>query len=183
MIPKQLIVSIRLIPAVVFLATANGETAEPARPTPRPGSLGAYAETVSLNRFALGDGTGRVILTNENVAGLAADGSITLGTVTPAMSKELGSAGTVDSSERARWQATHRRQRQVIANLERRRLQLVTEIDQIEDLGLTAKTMARLDRAEAKLRLLDEEIAGERAALARIVRDARQRGAEPGWFR
>ena len=57
------------------------------------------------------------------------------------------------------------------------------EIDQIKNLSLTAKTMARLEQSEAKLRLVDNEIAAERAKLARIVRDARRRGAEPGWFR
>jgi hypothetical protein len=31
--------------------------------------------------------------------------------------------------------------------------------------------------------MLDREIAVERAELARIVREARRRGAEPGWFR
>jgi hypothetical protein len=43
--------------------------------------------------------------------------------------------------------------------------------------------MARLQQLEAKLLQLDRDIAGERARLARIVRDARRRGAEPGWFR
>ena len=42
---------------------------------------------------------------------------------------------------------------------------------------------ARLERAESKLRHLDEEISREREELSRIVRDARRRGAEPGWFR
>jgi hypothetical protein len=122
-----------------------------------------------------------VILTNDNITALAADGSITLGSVTPAERKEAKSV--TDKTERSRWQAAHHRQRQVITGLERRRSQLETEIDQIEDLGLTAKTMARLDRAKSKLRHLDEEIAAERSVLARIVRDARRRGAEPGWFR
>ena len=36
---------------------------------------------------------------------------------------------------------------------------------------------------EVRLQLLDREIAVERAQLTRIVREARQHGAEPGWFR
>jgi septal ring factor EnvC (AmiA/AmiB activator) len=124
-----------------------------------------------------------VILTNDNVVGLGEGATITLGAVAPAGRKKSKPSGGADNAERSRWQAAHHKQRQVIAALERRRSQLETEIDQIEDLGLTTKTMARLERAESKLRHLDEEIARERSALARIVRDARRRGAEPGWFR
>ena len=186
MIPQHSNHSSRLVSAVltiVSITAASGSAADPPRPTPRPGTLGAYAKKVSLNRSALGDTTGRVVLTNDSVIGLAADGSITLGTVASAGRKKSKASGVADNAERSRWQAAHHKQRQVIVALERRRSQLETEIDQIEDLSLTAKTMARLERAESKLRHLDEEIAAERAALARIVRDARRRGAEPGWFR
>ena len=186
MIPQHSDLSCRLVSAVLAAAwfTAPPVSAtDPPRPTPRPGSLAAYAEKTTLDRSALGDGAGRLILTNDSVAGLAAGGSITLGTVAPADGQELNASGGANDTERSRWQAAHRKQRRVIAVLERQRAKLVTEIDQIEDLGLTAKVMARLDRAESKLRHLDEEIVREREALARIVRDARRRGAEPGWFR
>lgn len=162
-------------------STTFGSTADPPRPTPRPGTLAAYAQRIALDRSDLADGEGRVILTNDGVAELAAVGSITLGSVKQADRKPANSV--VDSTERSQWQAAHRRQRDVIAGLERRRARLQLEIDQIENLSLTAKTMARLEQSQAKLRLLDREIAAERAELARIVRDARRRGAEPGWFR
>ena len=164
-------------------AASFGSTADPPRPTPRPGSLGAYAKKISLNRSTLSDESGRVILTNNNIAGLAAAGSITLGTVAQPGREKAKSPGGADNAERSRWQAAHRKQHQVITALEKRRSQLETEINQIEDLGLTAKTMARLEQAESKLRHLDEEISREREELSRIVRDARRRGAEPGWFR
>jgi len=170
--------------SLLFCLTSSfGSTVEPPKPTPRPGTLGAYAKTLTLNRSVLGNRDGRVILTNDNITALAPDGSITLGTVTLAGPKNSTTSGGADDAERSRWQAAHHRQRQVITGLERRRSQLETEIDQIEDLGLTAKTMARLDRTKSKLRHLDNEIAAERSELARIVRDARRRGAEPGWFR
>ena len=176
----------RLVSAVLIVVSftaAPGSAADPPRPTPRPGTLGAYAKNVTLNSSALSNGDGRVVLTNDNVTALAPDGSITLGTVAPAGRKKSKPSGGADSAERSRWQAAHHKQRQVIVGLERRRSQLETEIDQIEDLGLTAKTMVRLERSEAKLEQLNREIAAERAELARIVRDARRRGAEPGWFR
>jgi hypothetical protein len=176
----------RLVSAVLIIVSftaAPGSAADTPKPTPRPGTLGAYALKVTLDRSALSDRAGRVILTNDNVVGLGEGATITLGAVAPAGPKKSKPSGGADNAERSRWQAAHRSQRQVIFALERRRSQLETEIDQIEDLGLTVRTMARLERAESKLRHLDEEIARERSALARIVRDARRRGAEPGWFR
>jgi exonuclease VII small subunit len=186
MIPQYSGLSRRLISAVlysVWLAAPPAAAADPPRPTPRPGSLAAYAAKITLDRSALGDGVDHLILTNDSVAGIAAGGSITLGSLTPAGGKRSNVSGTANDSERSRWQAAHRKQRQVIATLERQRAKLEIEIDQLEDLSLTAKVMARLDRAESKLRHLDEEIARQREALARIVRDARRHGAEPGWFR
>jgi len=166
---------------ILCLTASFGSTDDPPRPTPRPGSLAAYAEKVTLDRSALGDDTSLLILTNDTIAGLAADGSITLGTVTHVDRKKTETVA--NDAERSRWQMAHHGQQQVISALERRRSQLELEIDQIEDLSLTAKTMARLEQSEARLQLLEREIAVERAELARIVRDARRRGAEPGWFR
>jgi hypothetical protein len=168
---------------LVGLSASSVSAGDSPQPTPRPGTLAAYAEKLTLDRSALGDDTGRVILTNDSVAGLAADGSITLGTVTLEGRQKSTMSPTADNTERSRWQAAHRKQRQVIAALERRRSQLELEIDQIENQSLTARTMARLEQLELKMRQLDRDIAAERMELARIVRDARRRGAEPGWFR
>lgn len=186
MIPQHSDLSRRLVSAVVAAAWLTAQlvsATDPPRPTPRPGSLAAYAEKITLDRSALGDGAGRLILTNDSVAGLAAGGSITLGTVTPASGKKSNASGTGNGSERSRWQAAYRKQQHVIVALEKQRAKVEIEIDQLDDLGLTAKVMARLERTESKLHHLDEEIAREREALARIVRDARRCGAEPGWFR
>jgi hypothetical protein len=71
----------------------------------------------------------------------------------------------------------------VIAELERRRGLLEIEVDHLENQRMTIKTLARLRNAEAKLQMLDRETSVERAELARIVREARRHGAEPGWFR
>ena len=165
------------------LTPSFGSAADPPRPTPRPGTLGAYAKNITLNRSNLGEENGRVVLTNNNVVILGSGGSITLGTVATDSRGRTKKAGVADNAERARWQAAYRKQKQVIAALERRRSQLEIEIDQIENQGLTAKTMARLQQLKAKRNQLDRDIASERAQLARIVRDARLRGAEPGWFR
>ncbi len=88
-----------------------------------------------------------------------------------------------DAAERARWRKAYHEQRKVVAGLERRRTLIEVEINHIEDGQLTTKNLARLDRAEAKAQSLDEEIKRERSELAKIVREARHHGAEPGWFR
>ncbi len=148
-------------------------------PTPRPGTLAAYAGGITLDRSKPGGDAGRVMITNENLAELAARGAVTLGAVstrgTPP--KPPGAA------ERTHWRTAYRRQRQVITGLERRRAIIEVEIDHIEDGGLTARSLARLDHAKGKARVLDEQIKRERGELVRIVREARRHGAEPGWFR
>ena len=168
----------RAVWSTLMLAAAATMAAEQPRPVraPQPGTLAAYARRITLRQTE----TGRVVITNENLGEHAAAGTVTLGTVSMG-----GAAATKapDAAERTRWRNAYQKQRQVITGLERRRALLEVEIDHIEDGALTAKNLARLDRAEAELRVLDEEIKQERAELSRIVREARRHGAEPGWFR
>jgi hypothetical protein len=168
---------------LLWLSASSAFPIESPKPTPRPGTLGAYAQNVTLDRSALKDETGRVILTNDNVSGIGDGAAITLGSVVTAGRGPSKASSGGSSAERARWQAAHRKQRRVIAGLEKKKSLLETEIDHIEDQSLTPKTLARLDRAESKLRHLEREISQERVTLARIVRDARRQGAEPEWFR
>lgn len=163
-------------------ATAFADQPKP-RPTPRSGSLGAYARTITLNRAPLAAADGRVVLTNERVSSTAEGGTINLGAVEIPGAKSSPSPGVADRAEQARWRAAYRKQRQQIAGLERRLAGIEIEIDHINRQRLTAKTMARLQSAEAMKHQLEKDITAERAELSRIVRDARLRGAEPGWFR
>ena len=163
--------------AATALVAAENPTPTPA---PRPGSLAAYASRLILNRSRAGDGADRLMITNENLEVLAAGAAMTLGS---APTNGAASAKQPDAAERARWRKAYHKQRKVIDGLERRRTLLEVEINHIEDGGLTAKNFARLDHAETKARVLDKEIKRERGELARIVREARRHGAEPGWFR
>jgi len=168
----------------LLVASTSINAADPKpKPTPKPGTLGAYAKNITLDRSNVEEKNGRVVLTNENVVILGAGGSIIDGVVATNGRRKPKSSGVADNAERARWRAAHHKQRNVISSLERRRSQLEIEIDHIEDQRLTAKTMARLQGAESKLRHLEGDIAREQQELARIIRDARKRGAEPGWFR
>jgi hypothetical protein len=157
---------------------------EPApNPTPRPGTLGAYARSITLKRSTLEDEAGRLVLTNDGVAALGAGAAITLAAVPTSKGDGLKKTDGASSAERSKWRATHKKQQRVIVGLERRRSLLEVEIESLENQRLTIKTMARLQAAEERIQLLDREIAAERAELARIVREARRHGAEPGWFR
>ena len=163
--------------AAAALVTAENPTPTP---TPQPGSLAAYASRLTLNRSRAGDGADRLMITNDNLEVFAAGGAVTLGA---GPTGDAAPAKQSDAAERAHWRKAYRKQSQVIAVVERRRTLIEVEIDHIEDGRLTAKNLARLDHAKAKARVLDEEIEQERGELARIVREARRHGAEPGWFR
>jgi hypothetical protein len=163
----------------------SGESADAPSPTPtpQPGTLADYARRNSLKTSGMADATGRVIISTANLTEVANGGTITIGGTPSSGKNRHPTPSTPSATERARWRAAHGKQRQVIAGLERRRSLLSIEIAHLGDQSLTIKTMARLQRAEAKMRQLEGEISAERAALARIVRDARRHGAEPGWFR
>jgi len=169
--------------ASVLLIPATGFSADHPRPTPRPGTLGAYARTVTLDRSLLDDSATRVILTNENVADISENATITLGAVVTVGHDVSKATGGGNSADRARWRAAHRKQEKVIADLERQLSLIEIKIDDLERQQLTPRVLARLDRAEAERRHVEQEISRARNELSRIVRDARRHGAEPGWFR
>jgi threonine dehydrogenase-like Zn-dependent dehydrogenase len=163
----------------------SGESADAPSPTPTPRTrtLAEYARGISLKTSGVADASGRIVISTETLSVIADGGTITIGGTSATGKDRLPTPSTASPSERARWRTAHNKQKQVITGLERRRSQLEIEIDHIGNQKLTIKTMASLQRAEAKLRQLDGEISAERAELARIVRDARRHGAEPGWFR
>jgi hypothetical protein len=152
-------------------------------PTPRPATLSEYAHGISLKTSGATDASGTVTISSATLSEIAVNGTITIGGTSCSGKDPRPTPSIASASERAHWRAAYARQKQVIAKLDRRRETLEIEIDHIGNQRLTIKTMARLQHTEAKLRQLEDEISAERAALARIVRDARRHGAEPGWFR
>ena len=186
MIPQQLNVSSTLVVAgslMVLLVSTSGHSSAPPKPTPRPGTLGAYARKITLDRSALGDPSGRVILTNGTVATIGDSAAFTLGAVATTGRSPSRTSDRSNSAERSRWRAAHQRQQRVVSELEQRRSLVETEIEHLEKGRLTPKILARLERAQSKRQHIEHEIARARQELARIVRDARRHGAEPGWFR
>ncbi|MCU0235365.1 MAG: hypothetical protein MUE90_15205 [Thermoanaerobaculales bacterium] len=155
--------------------------ADPPRPTLRPGTLAEYASRVRLRSTGASGAAAGLTLDGTALAELARQGSLTLGAV--AVDASLPPPAAATAADRARWRSRYLAQQRVVEGLERRRLRLAGELDRLESGRLSAAAMARIDRAESELRALDEDIRSERAELARIVRDARGHGAEPGWFR
>ena len=168
--------------AVVCVATASTLVAASPRPTPTPkqSALSTYAGRISLNRpQACGDAE-TIVISSETVAELSRSGAVIDGGVVIYQPEAPKVAG--GSAERSRWRTRVRKQRSAIAELERRRARIENEIDLINNGRLTPRALARIERAEVDLDFVDQEIRAEYLELARIVREARQHGAEPGWF-
>ena len=147
-------------------------------PTPRPTTLAAYARATVLER------TGEpIVITGDNLdeLGRGARFCVTSEPVSEPLKPVPDTR--IDPKLRARWRSKVLAQSQRIARLEARRAAVEAEIDRLERGRLDARTLDRIERAEAKLRLVDTDLRRERTALSRIVREARKQGAQPGWFR
>lgn len=144
-----------------------------------PRDLAGYARTTILDRDGL-DPSGPVVLTDERVAECAARGLLTEGALSPGPTPV---ASSPDSAERARWRQRYRRQRGVIDALQGMQERIVERIRALEREKPDARNFARIDGERAELERLEARIRDEERKLAAIVRAARQRGAQPGWFR
>jgi hypothetical protein len=169
-----------VVATVLFASAALATDEPPRRPTPRRGTLADYARHVSLKASAVVDGSGEITITSSNLSEIAERGRLTRGAVEA--HRTVSSPGSPDAN-RDHWRERYFKQRRVVTALENKRARLAAEIDRLESGRLTAAIMARIDRAEVELRLLEREVRDAKTELGRIVRDARRHGAEPGWFR
>ena len=172
--------AIRVLGCALYFV-GSSLAADAPSPTPRPGTLAEYASRVRLRSTCAAGAPAGLTLDGAALAELARQGTLTLGAVAVGPAPPPAAAAT--AGDRARWRSRYLAQQRAIDGLERRRVRLAAELDRLESGRLSASVMARIDRAEIELRALDEDIRSERAELARIVRDARGHGAEPGWFR
>ena len=164
-------------------ATAQTKAVPTSTPTPRPGTLAAYASRISLDPRVADPVTGRVVITTEDLAELASDGAVTFGEYAAGRQPSVKPVAGNEADERGAWRARYLNQREVVTEIEARRSAVEADIEAINRERVTPRSLARLDRAQTKLRLIEQEIRRARAELARIVREARRRGAQPGWFR
>ncbi len=153
-------------------------------PTPRPGTLAAYAGRVTLRRPPTADPDAPLEITTDDLSELGVGGALTLGGSTgPPIATPATPLPTPDPGVRERWCHRYAAKRAALHRLETRRKALLDDLDLLQGGRLTARTLARIDQAKAKLDRLDEELRRAEHALAAVVRAARKEGAQPGWFR
>lgn len=159
--------------------------AEPSdpRPTPRPGTLAAFADSRSLNRKPGTDETGVIVITDDNLDQLGRGASLTLMTSTIADPTAVEADRPADSKTREKWRKKTLVQSTAIARLEARRMDAEAELNRLERGKLDGRTLDRIAKVESKLQVIDVEIRSEKAQLSAIIREARKEGAQPGWFR
>ena len=180
-IPNQFKALVRFIGIVKLTgATLASADTPPLTPTPKPGTLAAYAGSITLDRDP---GDDPVFITTENLGALCEGGLLTTVAKPAGEPFEVDPATEVDPKTRDRWRKKVLSQRRAIANLEERRHIVEAEIDRLERGKLDSKTLDRIEKSETKLRTVEVEIKKENAQLSRIVRQARKDGAQPGWFR
>ncbi len=162
-------------------AVASDPTPTPA-PTPSPRSLADYARTTALAR-APDAPDSAIVITGDNLDQLGRDAVLSVAGSPLPEPWRPDPANVVDPKLRQRWRSKVLAQRARITKLEARRAQAEAEIDRLERGSLDARTLDRIERAEAKRAMIDNQIKDERAVLSRIVSEARKQGAQPGWFR
>jgi len=168
---------------LAWLSVAQAADSPPPKPTPKPGSLAALASTRSLNRLPDADGTGVIMITDDNLVLLGQGAALTVMTSTIADPPDVEIDVQVDPKTHEKWRRKVLAQSSVIANLEARRDDAEAEINRMERGRLDGRTLDRIAKTETKLQTIDAEIKREKAKLSRIVREARKEGAQPGWFR
>ncbi len=169
--------------------------------TPRPRTLGDLARQMRLRHPA---GTGQTLtITNENLPALAAEGGITTVTSSPATAAtapglQSGGAGGASAAPgkegttpREAWRKRYSDQQEKVADMEKRKQELDSEIPALWNKFYAWDDPAyrdgvikpKLDAAIRERDQLDGQLAEERGKLPEILDEARRAGAEPGWFR
>jgi hypothetical protein len=180
-IPRH-IITLGVVLRLISSATASASDSPAPAPTPRPGTLAAVAIVRPLNRASGADASTPIVITNDNLEKLGDGAALTVLTTTIAEIAEIEHAG-IDPKIREKWRSKVIAQSKVIARAEAARVAAGAEIDRLGRGRLDSRTLDRIAKAEAKLRAAADEIKRAKAELAKIVREARREGAQPGWFR
>ena len=184
-IPRQCSSLIAFVVIVVGLAIAEvGHAADPApSPTPKPGTLAAFARSTQLDRSAADPGSGRIVITTDNLARLGEGAALSETGPPAAEPPAITTDVRPDPTVRSFWRKKVLAQSRNIARLESHRDRVLEEIDRLERGRLDGRALDRIEKAESKLRQVEGDIKREKARLSNLVREARKQGAQPGWFR
>lgn len=180
-IPTTVPIMLSLVLAAAPAAPLQAAERPTPSQTPTPASLAEYARGMKLKRDATDD-SDRITIDNANVQAIGRDRALVLG-VAAAPPVATPRTARDEAAARSRWRSRHDAQRRRIAEVERKIEVVDRDIDVLNRQRLTPRVMVRLDAAKAKLADLERQLDRRRAELGRIIREARQEGAEPGWFR
>jgi hypothetical protein len=163
----------------VLCAIAGAEEPAPSRPT---NSLAEFARDLKLRGTTLTGDEGRITIDNETIAALGSAGRVTVGhgSSRPPATDWIERP---DEGDRVIWRKRYERQQAKIDVCERRLAAVDRDIDLLNRQRLTPRVLARLETAQAKRIGLEEDLREQRGELARLIREARRHGAQPGWFR
>jgi hypothetical protein len=162
-----------------FCMTAAADEPPPSKP---PTNLAELARHLKLREHVHPDVDGRITINNETVATLAESARVTVGRgSTRAPSNDWMEES--DEGDRVIWRKRYERQQAKIDVCERRLAAVDRDIDLLNRQRLTPRVLARLETAQAKRIGLEEDLREQRGELARLIREARRHGAQPGWFR
>jgi len=178
---------LRLIPLILpLLAVPAGAQQPTPTPTRSPRNLSETAARITLDRSLVESTGSRVVVTNENLDRLAAHGGLTTSSVPTKQHEGPGgppTGSTEDTSVRRSWRARYGRQARMIRGLEAKAAELRAEIARLDLNDNNGRRQHRLERARQKLAINEAQLRIEERRLHRIVQNARQEGAQPGWFR
>jgi hypothetical protein len=198
---------IRLVACSFLIAYAVAALAAEPTPTPTPRPAGGQSlSDVAGDKKLKGSGDGKsIVITDKNLSDYASKGQVTavetskssasrrpVRDVTTDPNRVVIEADPTHADERRRyWTGMYERQLELVASLKRQIVILDQEIP-----GLWTDFYARddpayrdgvikpkLDAAMERRERLVEDLAREEPRLNEIKSDARQHGAEPGWFR
>jgi hypothetical protein len=172
-----------VIAAAALVAVVVSAGVPPALPPPGPRTLAELASRTALHRSAVAAGVGPIVITDANLADLADGAVVTVLATTAGDPVDAAAVERVDPKLRERWRRAVLAQSAVVARHEARRAAAAAEVDRLDRGRLDARTLDRIDKARAKVELAEAEVRRERAALSRLIREARKQGAQPGWFR
>jgi septal ring factor EnvC (AmiA/AmiB activator) len=148
---------------------------------------------MTIDRTAIEQSDGSMVITNDTVErlgelGVLTSGSYEVGSAEPSANRRGATDSKTEAKRRTRWRRKVDEQRAQIAKVETELARVDAKIDSLEDAAFAggrgaARIWARVEEAKRIRTIVESQLERERAKLAAIVREARKNGAQPGWFR
>ncbi len=158
--------------------------------------LSDFASRIKLDRSSTDQATGELVIVNGNLDRLAANGWLSIGQESGAgpsggdsgRKKSARRAKTTQGSDKRRsyWRKRFIRQRDLVEEQSTELARLDTKVDSLTDaweFKHDPKLALKLEQAKRNRREVQKNLQRERGQLQRIIREARQDGPQPSWFR